>query len=131
MLYALIAILLWTLAINHAASAMHLLDHGLDWLTTSRDAADRPDPSVREARVARAHANHIENIVVFAPLALLVMHLGHGDAAAAIAAGWAFFGARIVHVIVYAADVPPVRSLSHTVTLGAHATLVAVALGML
>lgn len=131
MIYAIAAIVVWTLALNHAASGVHALKHGLGWLTSGRAEADRPDASELEGRVARAHRNHLENVVVFLPLCVLVMHLGQGGSAVAVGLAWAFLGARLGHLIFYAAGIAPLRSLSHTVNLAAHAGMGLVALGVL
>lgn len=130
MLYAIVAIAVWTLALNHAASGLHMLDHGLSWLTTSRDQADRPDPSVREERMARAHRNHLENVVVFLPMAILAMHLGHGATTVGVVAGWTFLAARLGHVLFYVRGIAPLRSVSHMLGLSAHAAMLGLILGL-
>ncbi len=130
MLYAFVAIVVWTLALNHIGSGAHMLQNGLGWLLTSRDAADRPDASILEERLTRVHRNHLENVVVFLPMMLLVMHLGR-DAAWPTTLAWVFLGARVAHLAFYAGGVPPLRSLSHVTNLSAHVGMGLVALGWL
>jgi uncharacterized MAPEG superfamily protein len=62
-------------------------------------ALKNPEPDVRPHaawawRLANAHRNAIENLVVFAPLALAVHVLGKGDAATALGAQ-VFFARRM------------------------------------
>jgi uncharacterized MAPEG superfamily protein len=130
MTYAFVAIALWTLALNHVGSGAHMLQNGLGWLLTSRDAADRPDASVLEERLARVHRNHLENVVVFLPMMLLVEHLGR-DTTWATTFAWVFLGARVAHLIFYAGGVPPLRSLSHVTNLSAHVGMALVAIGVI
>ncbi len=79
-------------------------------------ALRNPKPDTRpEAdwawRLENAHRNAIENLVVFAPLALAVhvADLGTGLTAAACAV---FFWARIAHAVVYAFGIPVLRTLA-------------------
>ena len=131
LLHALLAITLWTLALNHASSGAHMMAHGLGWLTTSRDLDERPSATLIEERLARAHRNHLENVVVFLPLCLLALHLGHGDSDYAAAFAWLFLASRIGHAIFYTLGVPALRSLSHGLGLLTHAGMGLVALGWL
>ncbi len=129
MIYALVAVAVWSLALNHASSGAHFFKHGLDWLLTGRDEVDRPEATVLEGRLARAQRNHLENLMVFMPMALLALHLGHGQSTWAVVAAWGFLGARIGHVIFYAAGMAPLRSASHTCNLLAHGVMLLVVLG--
>ena len=79
-------------------------------------ALRNPEPDTRpEAqwayRLANAHRNAIENLVVFAPLALVVEATGRGDATTANAA-WVFVGARVAHAAIYTAGVPLLRTIA-------------------
>lgn len=131
MIDCLLALALWSLALNHAASGVHLFKHGLSWLLTSRDDAQRPTLSTLEERIARAQRNHIENLVVFFPLALLALHLGHTDHALLTTFGWAFVAARVAHLFFYAGGIPPLRSASHVVVLTCHLGLCLIIAGIL
>lgn len=74
-------------------------------------------------RAQRAHTNAIENLVVFAPLVLIVesVKLNSEVTAAACAA---FFFARVFHYIVYVIGIPVVRTLLFFVGWGATIALV-------
>lgn len=58
-----------------------------------------------------AHANAVENLVVFAALAATAVLAGRADAFTATAAGVYFF-ARLAHYIVYSLGVPVARTLA-------------------
>jgi uncharacterized MAPEG superfamily protein len=62
-------------------------------------------------RLASAHRNAIENLVVFAPLAIAVHVLQLGTAGTALAAA-IFFFARIAHAVVYALGLPILRTIA-------------------
>ena len=86
-------------------------------------ALKNPQPDVRpEAdwawRLANAHRNAIENLVVFAPLAVIVHLSGTGDALTAWWAG-AFVVARIAHAVIYALGVPLLRTMAFAVGFAA------------
>lgn len=59
----------------------------------------------------RAHANAVENLVVFAALVLTANAAGISNGAIATAA-MVFFWARVVHALAYTFGVPWVRTLS-------------------
>jgi uncharacterized MAPEG superfamily protein len=77
--------------------------------------AENPKPQSPWAqRLMKAHANAVENLVVFATLVLLANALGvTGPAIAASAA--VYFWARLVHAAAYAFAVPWLRTLSFAV----------------
>ena len=90
-------------------------------------ALKNPEPDVRPHaqwayRLANAHRNAIENLVVFAPLALGVHMLGLGSAATAAAASL-FFWSRLAHVLIYTFGVPLLRTVAFLVGFGAQATM--------
>lgn len=61
-------------------------------------------------RAKRAHSNAVENLVLFAPLVLLVHFAGTADGSTAIAA-MAYFIFRAAHYVVYLLAMPVVRTL--------------------
>lgn len=61
----------------------------------------------------RAHANAVENLVVFAPLVLMVNMSGMVSAMTALTCE-VYFWARVVHVIAYVAAIPVLRTLAFT-----------------
>lgn len=63
-------------------------------------------------RLRFAHANAVENLVIFAPAVLAIQLLGVSTPATAMAA-MIWFGARIVHAAAYAANIGLVRTLAH------------------
>ena len=65
-------------------------------------------------RLMKAHANAVENLVVFAPLVLIAHARGVTGAAIAMSA-LVYFWARVVHAVSYTFAVPWVRTLSFTV----------------
>ncbi len=67
--------------------------------------ADPPHRAEWANRAARAHANSVENLVVFAPLALAVALGGRGDALTA-GACQAYFWARAGYIAICMAGLP-------------------------
>ncbi len=98
---------------------------------------DNPRPEDEERRPAwarralRAHANAVENLVVFAPLALAVEHLGRGADPIARGAAAAYFFGRLGHYIVYIAGVPVLRTVTFAIAWMAQLALAWVALDAL
>lgn len=90
--------------------ALELIAHqGLMTALGNRDHVAEPAPWA--ARVRRAHANAVENLVVFAPL-MLVAHAMGIDAGVTTAAGAIYFWARLIHFLSYAAGIVLVRTLA-------------------
>ena len=82
-------------------------------------ALSNPQPDVRAHadwayRLANAHRNAIENLVVFAPLAIMVHILQLGTAGTAKAAA-IFFFARVAHAVIYTFGVPLLRTIAFAV----------------
>lgn len=65
-------------------------------------------------RLMRAHANAVENLMIFAPLELAIQVTAIGTSTTA-AASMLYFFARLVHVIAYVAAIPVIRTLAFTV----------------
>jgi len=91
-------------------------------------ALRNPEPDVRPRahwayRLAHAHRNAIENLVVFAPLAMGVHMLGLGTSATATAAAL-FFWSRLAHAAIYTFGIPLLRTVAFLVGFGAQATMV-------
>jgi uncharacterized MAPEG superfamily protein len=64
-------------------------------------------------RMRRAHANSVENLVLFAPLVLAIQMTGMNNANTAFAC-LVYFYARLVHVLAYLLAVPLIRTLAFT-----------------
>ncbi len=62
-------------------------------------------------RFVKAHANAVENLVLFAPLVLAIQITGSGSSATDTAC-LVYFFARLVHVLAYVAAVPVLRTLA-------------------
>ncbi|MGF6771754.1 putative MAPEG superfamily protein [Paraburkholderia sp. GAS199] len=104
-LVAMATILMWipyTLA--------RVLTRGLMATLGNPDPTLPPDPAWAE-RARRAHTNAIENLAVFAPLVLVAALIGVSTPSTILAAKL-YFGARIVHYLVYAAGIPVIRTLA-------------------
>ena len=79
-------------------------------------ALKNPQPDVRpEAdwayRLANAHRNALENLAVFAPLALSVHVLGVATPATATASA-VFFVTRVAHAFIYTFGIPLLRTIA-------------------
>ena len=84
---------------------------------------ENPKPQSPWARrLMKAHANAVENLVVFAPLILLAHVLGVTGAAIGTAA-IVYFWARVIHALAYTFAVPWVRTLAFAVGFFAQATV--------
>ena len=91
-------------------------------------ALKNPEPDVRPHapwayRLAHAHRNAIENLVVFAPLALCV-HLLQLNCATTASAAAMFFWSRAAHAVIYTFGVPLLRTIAFVLGFGAQATMV-------
>ena len=84
---------------------------------------DNPKPQSPWAqRLMKAHANAVENLVVFATLVLAAHALGVSNAVIATAS-MVYFWARLVHALAYTFAVPWVRTLSFAVGFFAQAAI--------
>ena len=84
--------------------------------------ADPKPQSPWAQRLMKAHANAVENLVVFATLVLLAHGLGVSGTAIG-AAAIVYFWARVVHALAYTFAVPWVRTLSFAVGFFAQAAV--------
>ena len=74
------------------------------------------------ASMKAAHANAVENLVVFAALVLIAHAMGISNAATAMACQ-VYLWARVVHLLSYTARIPWVRTISFVVGFGCQITL--------
>ena len=91
-------------------------------------AMDNPKPndipqSPWAMRLYFAHTNAVENLVVFAPLVLILDSLQISTQTTAIACA-VYFWARVAHVVVYTMGLRVFRTLAFTVGFLAQAVLV-------
>ena len=74
------------------------------------------------ARMKQAHANAIENLVVFATLVLVAHIAGVNNEVTAIACA-VYFWARVVHFVVLGFGIPWIRTLSFVTGFGCQLAL--------
>jgi uncharacterized MAPEG superfamily protein len=120
------AILLLVLILIQAGAG--LIAVGVAPMAGNRD--DLPPPTPFQARSKRVVANHIENLVVFAPL-LLAAVLAHRTGSWTALGAELFFWGRLVHGAVYLAGIPWIRTLAHAVTLTGAGLVILTDLGVL
>ena len=80
-------------------------------------------------RLKAAHANAIENLVVFAAL-ILAAHAAGVSNAATVTCASVYLWARVVHAVAYTFAVPWVRTLAFAVGVGANVCIAEQLLGM-
>ena len=84
---------------------------------------ENPTPQSPWARrMIAAHANAVENLVVFAALVLAAQASGVSNGATVLAC-MVYFWARVVHLLAYTFAVPLVRTLAFAVGFGAQIVL--------
>jgi len=83
---------------------------------------DKP-PSPWARRLFFAHDNAVENLIVFAPLVLILDSLNISSRATVIACA-VYFWARLAHAIIYTIGTPVLRTLAFCVGFLAQAVLV-------
>jgi uncharacterized MAPEG superfamily protein len=89
---------------------LELIAHqGLMAMLGNRERLAEPAPWA--ARTRRAHANAVENLVVFAALMLVAQAIGIGAGVTA-ATGAIYFWARLIHFLSYAAGIVFVRTFA-------------------
>ena len=81
-------------------------------------------------RLYFAHTNAVENLVIFAPLVLILDSQGHSTESTAIACA-VYFWARLAHAIVYTMGVPVLRTLTFSVGFLAQVALALAVFGKL
>ena len=81
-------------------------------------------------RLYFAHTNAVENLVVFAPLVLILDAEGHSTESTVIACA-VYFWARLAHAVVYMLGIPVLRTLAFTVGFLAQVALVLAVFGKL
>jgi uncharacterized MAPEG superfamily protein len=69
-------------------------------------------------RMMYAHENAVENLVLFAPLVILIQYLQLSTSATVMASMVYFFG-RLAHAVIYTFGIPYLRTLSFAIAFGA------------
>jgi len=98
------------------------------WGTLANPSRDDKPQSPWAQRLYFAHTNAVDNLVVFAPLVLILDNIGYTSNGTVIACA-VYFWARLAHAIVYAIGVPVLRTLAFLVGFGAQAALVLAVFG--
>ncbi len=98
---------------------------GLDTLAGNREKL--PEFTGWAGRARRAHANMVENLVLFAALVLIAAVAGKANAMTALGAA-IFFWARLAYAVIYLAGIAWVRTLAW---LASMAGMVLIALQLL
>ncbi|MGY3421585.1 putative MAPEG superfamily protein [Bradyrhizobium sp. F1.13.4] len=83
--------------------------------------ADKPQ-SEWANRLMFAHDNAVENLVLFAPLVLILNAIDYSSTWTVLACA-VYFWSRVAHLIVYALGIPVFRTLAFTVGFIAQAVL--------
>ncbi|MCK4871038.1 MAG: MAPEG family protein [Gammaproteobacteria bacterium] len=87
-------------------------------LLTNPLPGDDPFEQAWAHRAYRAHMNAIENLVVFAPLAVAVTVTNSANDVTAMACA-VYFWARVVHAPFYILNTPYIRFISYFIGVGA------------
>jgi uncharacterized MAPEG superfamily protein len=89
-----------------------------------------PPQSAWAQRLYFAHTNAVENLMIFAPLVLILEAQGHSTMSTAIACA-VYFWARLAHVVVYVMGIPVLRTLAFAVGFAAQVALMLAVFGKL
>jgi uncharacterized MAPEG superfamily protein len=102
---------------------------GLMGAMANPSRGDKPQAAWAQ-RLYFAHTNAVENLVIFAPLVLILDAQGHSTESTVIACA-VYFWARLVHAVVYTMGIPILRTLAFTVGFLAQVALVLAVFGKL
>lgn len=105
-----------------------IADTGI-WTAVWDPDGEHPLKAAWAQRAHRAHQNAVENLVVFAPLAIMVHVLGLSNETTAAAAA-IYFGARAAHYFIYLFGIPVARTLVFFVAWGCQVVLVLALFGI-
>jgi uncharacterized MAPEG superfamily protein len=110
-----LAYLAWTTILTALIWIPYVVDRAAVWgLPDTVGYPDSPKPqSAWARRMKAAHANAIENLVIFATLVLVANAVGLSNGATVFAATL-YFWARLVHLVAYTMALPWVRTLAFT-----------------
>jgi uncharacterized MAPEG superfamily protein len=106
-----------------------IMVRGLMGAMANPSRKDKPQ-SPWALRLYFAHTNAVENLMIFAPLVLILDAQNHSTQSTAIACA-VYFWARLAHVIVYTMGVPVLRTLTFTVGFLAQVALALAVFGKL
>jgi len=108
--------LTWVIALTAIAWVPYILNTIMvRGLVDAVGYPDDPKPlSAWAERMKKAHYNAVENLVLFAPLVLMLHALGTSNETTVMACT-VYFWARVVHYVVYTLGIPWLRTLTFTV----------------
>jgi uncharacterized MAPEG superfamily protein len=106
-----------------------ILARGLMGAMANPSRNDKPQSSWAQ-RLYFAHTNAVDNLIVFAPLVLILDSMGHSTQSTVIACA-VYFWARLAHAVIYALGIPVLRTLAFAVGFMAQAALVLAVFGKL
>jgi uncharacterized MAPEG superfamily protein len=109
------SVLFWPYIINR------MKEHGI-WQAVWNPQPDTCPKAQWAERQMRAHANAVENLVVFAPLVLVIQILGANTTTTASAC-MVYFFARFAHVLLYTFAVPLLRTVVFVIGWGCQMAL--------
>jgi uncharacterized MAPEG superfamily protein len=125
--------LTWTVVLTGVMWIPYILDRikvrGLMGAMANPTPKDAPQ-SLWACRLMRAHRNAIENLVVFAPLVLILDALNVSTPPTVIACA-VFFYARLAHAVVYTLGIPVARTLAFAVGFAAEVVLALTIFGVM
>jgi uncharacterized MAPEG superfamily protein len=98
-----------------------IMTRGLMGAMSNPSRHDKPQSGWAQ-RLYFAHTNAVENLMIFAPLVLILDAIGHSTTATATACA-VYFWARLAHVIVYTLGLPVFRTLAFAVGFVCQVTL--------
>lgn len=98
--------------------------------TFANPGPELPPQSAWAERMKAAHYNAVENLVVFAPL-VLMLHAVNISTSATVAAAATYFWARLIHLVVYTMGIPVIRTLAFAVGFFAQAVLLLAFFGVM
>ena len=125
--------LTWTVILTGVLWVPYILDRimvrGLMGAMANPSRNDKPQ-SAWAQRLYFAHTNAVENLVIFAPLVLILSLQNHSTQSTLIACAL-YFWARLAHAIVYTLGVPVLRTLAFAAGFVAQVMLVLAVFGKL
>lgn len=112
--------LLWTTLLTAVLWMPYIVDRILVFgITDAVGYPQQPKPQSPWAqRLMKAHANAVENLVIFAALVLVAHAAGVSNGATASACA-VYFWARLAHAVAFTLAIPWVRTFSFAVAFGA------------
>ena len=87
-----------------------MVEHGL-WAALKNPDPEKAPRAAWAARMAAAHTNAVENLVLFAPLVVISV-LVQGSTPTTVIAATAYFIARAAHFVIYAIGLPLLRTVA-------------------